>query len=321
MQAYPFIFEPIYRTRIWGGQNLARLFGRDLPYGEPIGESWELADLDEGTSLLANGPEAGATLAWLTHQLGVELLGTAPTAANGRFPLLLKLLDASQILSLQVHPDAATASAIGGGATAKTECWYVLESRDGSIYKGLKPGVTAEQFRRAIREDRASELVRHLEVRAGDFHHLPAGMVHAIGAGLVVAEVQTASDTTYRVSDWGRGREVHVEQAMRSIHFGPTDEAAPGAEGERLLATAAFDVALRRLGPGHSLSSPRGVCQAVMMIDGEAAAVHNGPTEQVVELRPGRTVLLPAALDGSAIRTNVGGRYLEITIPGSGQEG
>ena len=242
MEPYPYKFVPIYKEKIWGGRNLQRLFGRDLPAGESIGESWELADLVEGVSRVANGPAAGTSLTDLTGRLGPRLLGRARPMPDGRFPLLLKLLDANDKLSLQVHPDADAVKAIGPGAALKTECWYVIESRGGMIYKGVLPGVTAEQFRKAVQSDTVERFVNACKVEAGDFHYLPAATVHALGAGVVIAEVQTPSDTTYRVTDWGRGREIHVERSMQCIHFSeaddftPADGVAPGAQGDTLLA-------------------------------------------------------------------------------------
>jgi len=238
MEPYPYKFVPIYKEKIWGGRNLHRLFGRLLPPGESIGESWELADLVEGVSRVANGPAAGATLTDLTGRLGPRLLGGSRPMPDGRFPLLLKLLDANDILSLQVHPDADAVQAIGGDAAAKTECWYVVESRDGMIYKGVLPGVTAEQFRGAIESGTVEQCVKTYRVAAGDFHYLPSGTVHALGAGVVVAEVQTPSDITCRVTDWGRGREIHVERSMQCIHFAEADDAAE-ADGAPTAADAA----------------------------------------------------------------------------------
>jgi len=321
MRIYPYTFEPIYKERIWGGRNLQRLFGRELPAGQEIGESWDLADLDEGVSIVANGPERGTLLTELTRELGVKLLGGAPAGRDDRFPLLLKLLDANDILSLQVHPDDQTALRLGPPATAKTECWYILESRGGFIYKGLKPGVTAEQFAQAIREDRPADMVRRIPVHAGEFHCLPAGTVHALGAGVVVAEAQTPSDTTYRVSDWGRGREVHVDLSMQSIHFESAPDAVPGASADRLLATRHFDVALRQVPRGGESALPADTCAALMMIDGEATVAHNGPAPKAVPVEAGRTVLLPAALRSPVLRSRSGCRYLRITLPGTGQEG
>ena len=311
MEPYPYKFVPIYKKKIWGGRNLQRLFGRDLPAGESIGESWELADLVEGVSRVANGPAAGTSLTDLTGRLGPRLLGGSRPMPDGRFPLLLKLLDANDILSLQVHPDADAVKAIGPGAALKTECWYVIESRGGMIYKGVLPGVTAEQFRKAVQSDTVERFVNACKVEAGDFHYLPAATVHALGAGVVVAEVQTPSDITYRVTDWGRGREIHVERSMRCIHFAETDdftEAAdaapdgdtllakgvrplfprinfseaddaapdgdtlPGADGETLLVTEFFTVARREASAGKPASLPAGRCAAVMMLDAKTPA-------------------------------------------------
>ena len=324
VRIYPYKFEPIYKERIWGGRNLERLFGRVLPQGRRIGESWELADLEEGVSVVCDGPEAGETLTRLTGGLGGELLGQAKPQADGRFPLLLKLLDANDMLSLQVHPDERAAREIGGKAAPKTECWYVLESRGGSIYKGVKPGVTGEQFLAAIRQDKAADLVRRLDVAAGDFHFLPAGTVHALGGGVIVAEVQTPSDTTYRLTDWDRGRPVHVEQSMRCIRFDLNGDKAPGARGDVLVVTEFFTVSRRKAKPQAAL--PAGRCTAIMILKGGGRIRHDGEVERVVPVRAGETVLLPAALQGAIL--SAGGaaqgngsakdaecQWLEITLP------
>jgi len=316
MGLYPYKFEPIYKPKIWGGRALERLFGRDLPDGE-IGESWELADLKEGTSVVVNGPAAGATLTDLTTELGDKLLGGAKPTDDGRFPLLLKFLDAQGILSLQVHPDAAAVREIGGDAALKTECWYVVESRDGYIYKGIRPGVTREQFRKAVEADEVEPLVRRIDVKAGDFHYLPAGTVHALGAGVVVAEVQTPSDTTYRVTDWGRGREIHVERSMQCIHFEPAGDEAPGARGETLLETEFFTVSRRELAEGGQRACETGRCTAVMVLMGELELCHGGAYPSPVVAVAGETVLLPAGLEQHRAATRTVCAYLEVALPKS----
>jgi len=319
MDLYPYKFKPLYKEKIWGGRNLERLFGRDLPAGRKIGESWELADLAEGTSVVSNGPLAGVSLTELTNRVGPDLLGSARPLGNGRFPLLLKLLDANDILSLQVHPDATAAEKIGNEATLKTECWYTLDSRSGFIYKGLKPGVTHSEFRKAVETNAVGDLVRRIDLVAGDFHYLPAGTVHALGPGLVVAEVQTPSDTTYRVTDWGRGREIHVDLSMRCIHFEPADDRAPGAEGETLLVTEFFTVARRAIGPHQEFTTPAGRCVALMLLDAgtNVRVRHGGSVERITRLVAGDTVLLPAGLRGTAMEAEKGCRFLEITLPES----
>jgi mannose-6-phosphate isomerase len=313
---YPLAFQPIYKEKIWGGRSLERLFGRQLPPGKPIGESWDLADLEEGVSIVANGPMAGTSLTELTRDRGGQLLGEAHAWPNGRFPLLLKLLDAQDILSLQVHPDEQAVEEIPGAAL-KTECWYVLESRDGKIYKGVRPGVSPDAFRAAIEQDRAEDVVRPVGVEAGDFHYLPAGTVHALGAGVVVAEVQTPSDTTYRVTDWGRGREIHLERSMQCIRFDRTGDEPPGAGESILLQTPYFVVARRTMIARQSQPLPKGRCAALMVLesDGGLSVEHAGDVEPSVKLDAGQTILLPASLEGAAIGGSTRATWLEITFP------
>jgi mannose-6-phosphate isomerase len=313
---YPYKFEPIYVEKIWGGRNLARLFARDLPGDAPIGESWELADLKEGVSVVSNGALAGMSLADLTKRLGEALLGGA-AAHEGRFPLLLKLLDANDILSLQVHPGRRAVEEIGGDAALKTECWYVVESRDGMIYKGVRDGVTAEAFREAIENDTCQDLCAEFKVLDGDFHYLPAGTVHALGAGLVIAEVQTPSNTTYRVTDWGRGREIHVERSMQCIEFGPLVPTPVTDDPDCLLTTEFFTVFRKTVTPGAPLTLPTGQCAAIMLL-GCDAPIHLeyvGSESGVETLAGGDTVLLPAALQSASLRCDATCRFLWITLP------
>jgi mannose-6-phosphate isomerase len=311
MSWYPLLFEPIYKDKIWGGRNIERLFGRDLPAGAHLGESWELADLNEGVSTVANGPMQGRTLTDLTRDSAAELLGAAKPWPNGRFPLLLKLLDANDRLSLQVHPDEQAVQEIPGSAL-KTECWYIVESRDGHIFKGVTPKTSPEEFRGAIEDDTVEKLVRDIPCQTGDFHYLPAGTVHALGAGLVVAEVQTPSDTTYRVTDWGRGREIHVDESMQCIRFDRTGDNPPGAGGEKLLATDYFDVYLRSAEPGQ-VKLPGGQCIAWMMLSG--GGQFTGEGFEPVNVAVGRTVLLPAALGKAVFHAPDPARWLEVTLP------
>lgn len=313
MDLYPLVFRPLYKEKIWGGRNLDRLFGRDLPSGQFIGESWELADLPQGVSVVANGPLAGQGLTGLTRNLGPEMLGQAAPIADGRFPLLLKYLDANDILSLQVHPDRQAVAEIPGAAL-KTECWYVVESRSGFIYKGVKPGVTPEQFRRAVAAGAAADVVQRFDVAAGDFHYLPAGTVHALGAGVVVAEVQTPSDTTYRVTDWGRGREIHVERSMQCIRFEPPCE-PPGAAGPTLLCTEFFRVDRLSIRGGSAWPLSDRCCRAVMMLSGRATIGHEGGVEPTLRAYAGDTILIPASLRGASLEPIEPSTFLDIILP------
>jgi len=320
MTLYPYKFIPIYKEKIWGGRNLERLFGRSLPEGVKVGESWELADLAEGVSVVAGGPAKGTTLTELSQRLGRRLLGEAAPLDNGRFPLLLKLLDANDILSLQVHPDDEAARAIGPPAASKSECWHVLDSRDGYIYKGVAEGVGPEEFRKAIETNTCDRVVRRCEVAVGDFHFLPAGTVHALGRGVVVAEIQTPSDTTYRVTDWGRGRQIHVERSMQCIHFHPAADHPPGASGEILLVTDTFTVAKRSLEPHANQPAQYdiagGRCRAIMLIAADAPVQihHDTPAEPPVPARAGDTVLLPAGLGKTTILSSGRCQWLEVTL-------
>jgi len=221
---YPLIFHPIFKERVWGGRELARLYGKPLPPDRPIGESWEISDRPGDVSVIANGPLAGKDLRWLMENHRPALLGEAKPAAANRFPLLCKILDAREKLSLQVHPPADKAAALGG--EPKTEMWFVADAAPGAeLFVGLKRGVTRARFADKISDGSVAECFQRVPVRADDAMFLPSGRVHAIGAGLVIFEIQQNSDTTYRVFDWnrvgldGKPRELHVAQSLASIDF------------------------------------------------------------------------------------------------------
>ena len=193
---------PVLKQRIWGGRRLAEVFGKELGPGRKIGESWEIADLPEGQSRIANGPFRGQALGEVVRRHTEEIAGTRDFPE--RFPLLVKFIDAQEVLSVQVHPDAETCRRMGKGQP-KTECWYIIRAEPGAvIYKGLKKGVTREQFARAIQNGTAADLLAAVPVTPGECHFIPAGTAHSLGAGLLIAEVQTPSDTTYRTFDWNR---------------------------------------------------------------------------------------------------------------------
>ena len=221
---YPFTFHPIYKERVWGGRELERLYGKNLPPGRLIGESWEISDRPGDASVIANGPLAGKTLRWLMEEHRAELVGTAKPAVADRFPLLCKILDAREKLSLQVHPPAAGIAGLPG--EPKTEMWYIADAAPGAeLFVGLKGGVTRADFERKISDGSVAECFHHVPVRTGDTMFLPSGRVHAIGAGLVIFEIQQNSDTTYRVFDWnrvgldGKPRELHLAPSLASIDF------------------------------------------------------------------------------------------------------
>ena len=219
---YPLMFHPRFKERVWGGRRLETLYGKTLPPDVPIGESWEIADRPGDESVIANGPLAGRTLRDLMIERAPDVLGDAAPAADGRFPLLCKILDARQKLSLQVHPPDR-ARHLGD---PKTEMWYIADAGPGAeLFVGLKRGVTRATFEGALGSGRVADCFHRVDVTSGDVMFLPSGRVHAIGAGLVIYEIQQNSDTTFRVYDWdrvgldGKPRELHVPQSLESIDF------------------------------------------------------------------------------------------------------
>jgi mannose-6-phosphate isomerase len=216
---YPLTFQPIFKERVWGGRNLERLYRKALPANTPIGESWEITDRPEGVSVIANGSLAGKDLRWLMANQREELLGKTDAE---RFPLLIKILDCQETLSVQVHPPAGVAAKLGG--EPKTEMWHIADATpEAVLYVGLRRGVTREEFERRIGDGTVAEALHRIAVKKDDVMFLPSGRVHAIGAGNVIFEIQQNSDTTYRVFDWnrvgldGKPRELHVKESLESI--------------------------------------------------------------------------------------------------------
>lgn len=231
---YPLIFRPTYKDYFWGGDRIIRHFGRHEPPGV-YAESWEISDRPEGLSRVLNGPLKDKGLDELIKIYGTALLGSASEGPS--FPLLIKLLDAKQTLSVQVHPDDQAAAQYGG--EAKSEMWVVLAADEGAfVYAGWKPGVDEAAFHRAIAANEIDSLLNKIEVEVGDALYMPGGRVHAIGPGCLLLEVQQNSNTTYRVYDWGRvgpdgqPRDLHLEQAGQVMRW--TDEASPKIPAKRL---------------------------------------------------------------------------------------
>ena len=315
MKVYPLKFRPIYKQRIWGGQKLREVFGKDLPPDQLIGESWELSDLPQDKSIIANGELKGQTLISAINRYPVEITGEP--YFEGPFPLLIKFLDAHDFLSVQVHPDEQTVERLGQGQP-KTECWYIISVEpDAVIYKGLKKGVTKSQFAEAIEKGNVADLLARVPVEAGQCHFLPAGTAHAIGPGLVIAEIQLPSDTTYRIFDWnrvdqtGRPRELHIEQALESIHFNMSEDELPVTTIGRLLNCRYFII-----DKGHQarncevLLSP-GEIRVLIILTGSGTIL--GTDGYNVEFKAGECLLIPAAYEG-AMRFADNSEYLTVTI-------
>lgn len=244
----PLVLQPLYRRYIWGGRHFESSLGRALPPGDDYAESWELVDRGTDQSVVAAGPLAGTTLGQLVREHGRDLLGRhAPQAA---FPLLFKFLDACRDLSVQVHPDDVRAARLSPPDRGKTEAWYVVDAEPGArIYAGLKPGVDTAALAVGLGSGRCDELLHSFVARPGDCVFIPAGTVHAIGAGLIVAEIQQSSDVTYRLFDWnrtgpdGRPRPLHIEAGLDAVtRLGPVAPVEPIPSTE-----PAADVRVRRL--------------------------------------------------------------------------
>lgn len=311
MKAYPLKFRPVFKERIWGGSRLRELFGKPLPQTTKIGESWELSDLPGSESIIMEGDLAGMSIGEAARRYPQEIMGIGKF--SGQFPLLLKLLDAQDVLSVQVHPDNETCKRQGKGQP-KTECWYIIEARSGAcIYKGLRPGVTRVELEAAISGGMAAELLRRVEVASGECHFLPAGTPHAIGAGLVIAEVQTPSDTTYRLFDWGRvdgsgqSRQLHVADALDSIHFGQNNLGATTIG--RLVDSDYFKVDKGHQAAGTELLFSDKM-KVLMFVRGGGRIVGEGV---MVEFGAGETILIPAAFVGAAV-FGMETEYLTITL-------
>ncbi|MEM7125789.1 MAG: type I phosphomannose isomerase catalytic subunit [Chloroflexota bacterium] len=217
---YPLMFHPTFKDYPWGGRNLETVLGRTIPTGI-VAESWEIAGHPNGSTIVRSGELSGLTLPQVQEQLGESLVGSRNRFAleRSRFPLLIKLLDANNWLSVQVHPDdeygLAHESDFG-----KTEMWVVLHAKpNAEIIFGFETGVTKEIFAQAIAEDKVDEWLHRVPVKSGDVIMVPAGSIHALGPGVIVAEIQQNSDTTYRIYDWGRPRPIHVEQALDVLNF------------------------------------------------------------------------------------------------------
>ncbi len=329
MMPPPLIFQPIFREKVWGGRRLADRLGKPLPEGVRIGESWELADLPDsipgGRSMIANGPWRGRTLREILHEQREWLIGSAELTEEGGFPLLIKYLDAQENLSVQVHPDADYVRE-HPEAHLKSEAWVVIDAEPGAvIYKGLKPGVTEADLRAHVGTPAIREDLIAIPARPGACHYLPSGTVHALGAGVLVAEVQTPSDTTFRIDDWGRtDREMHLEEALACIRFGRDERfsgrAAPPpidvgpTRTEELVRTVYFEIeriTMREAGLLEIVTS--GMPEVWMILSGSGRVEASG--EPMISLEPGRTMLIPAGLRGAVARGTAGLCWLRVSLP------
>ncbi len=311
--------------RVWGGRRLAAMRGENAGSGLPIGESWELADVGDHQSIVANGPLAGRTLRSVIEAAGRDLLGRLSLTADGEFPLLVKYLDAASALSVQVHPDDSGAAAIGGGCRSKSEAWYILEAEPGAvIYKGFRKVVTAEEVRAGIEAGTLVELLRAVPARAGDLHYIPAGTCHAIGAGVLLAEVQTPSDTTFRLFDWGRtDRTLHVDEALACLSLEPTDvrkqERRTHIAGffttvSKICTSDHFVIEKVRMVEEYEQEIPYDRPAVWIVLEG-SARIFNTPAGVDVEVSGGEVVLIPAGMNEARVRLLKDTTWLDVQFP------
>ncbi len=308
---HPIVFAPLFRERVWGGRRLESVFGKDLPAGKKIGESWEIVDRPEAQSVVRRGAWRGKALhqLWVEHRL--EIFGEVPDLP--RFPIFAKLLDAQENLSIQVHPDPVLARTLSG--ESKTEMWYLAAAEPGAqIFIGLRQGVDRAHLTQAVSDGTAADLVHRIAAHPGDVFFVPGGRLHAIGAGILLIEIQENSDTTFRLFDWNRAataknsRPLQIEQALQAIDFKDIEPRPIQPEGETLVRCPHFLVQKWNLQRARS-ASDRPAFALFVCLEGAVEMNH-------VVLRPGEFFLVPAhaaaaELQPAAPRTSL----LRVTLP------
>jgi mannose-6-phosphate isomerase len=327
---YPLQFEPIYQYRLWGGRRLADLLTAPLPGDGPIGEAWLLSDRDDHPSRVANGPLKGQTIAELLDRFPAQMMGKLAQQFR-RFPLLLKFLDAREMLSVQVHPSDAHRDLLPAGESAKTEAWVVLKAGPESrIYAGLRPGVTEAGLRQAIANGGVADQLAYITPQPGDAIFIPAGTVHTLGGGVVAFEVQQNSDVTFRLYDWGhvdaqtgQPRPLQVQQALACIDFGapavgpvaPVVEVTTPAKRERLFQCGHFEL-WRLSGRSPFTVGAADVPRVLVSIEGEGKLEHDGSTYPVAK---GEAWISPAVGGACPFQPQGAVTLLEIALPMAAQ--
>ncbi|MGV8828568.1 MAG: type I phosphomannose isomerase catalytic subunit [Breznakibacter sp.] len=325
MSLYPLKFAPIVKEKIWGGQKLKTVLNKDLGNLNNGGESWELSSVPGDVSVVANGALEGSTLTELLARFKGELMGEQVYARFGdMFPLLIKFIDANDDLSVQVHPDDAMAS-VRHNSFGKTEMWYVMAADQGAkLISGFSKTIDKSDYKPLLEQGKFLDVLAQHEVKPGDVLFMPAGRIHAIGKGVLVAEIQQTSDVTYRVYDYdrrddaGKTRDLHVDEAQDAIHFNDSDS---GIVSYKIIA-----------GDAVNLVNCPYFCTSVVGVDGEvnrdlpgADSFHiymcvEGSCEistsgGSVSMSMGETVLIPASLKQATIKSTVPAKLLEVYVP------
>ncbi|MEY2491655.1 MAG: mannose-6-phosphate isomerase [Verrucomicrobiota bacterium] len=309
----PLAFEPVFMERVWGGRKLESLYHKKIPPQKCIGESWEIVDRSEAQSIVRDGPLAGRSIHDLWVNFRREIFGEVPDAP--RFPLLIKLLDCREKLSLQVHPPARVAGFLGG--EPKTEAWIIVDAApDAELWLGLREPTEPQKFAEALNSGQAAELVHRIRVKTGDAFLIPSGRMHAIGGGNLIVEVQENSDTTYRIFDWnrrdenGQARELHIEEAMRCIDFEDCSPAPSPGNTESLVADRLFAIERWKISSARELGSGNSFAIA-FCLQGELECAGS-------RFQQGEFFLLPAQAENRTVKScRPNSELLRITIPSS----
>ncbi|TWT99677.1 putative mannose-6-phosphate isomerase GmuF [Botrimarina colliarenosi] len=320
---YPLQLRPILQEYLWGGRLLGELLGKPIGDGPTYAESWEVVDHPDGQSVVENGPLAGRTLGDLAKEFPEDLYGDRP--APPRFPLLFKYLDAQKTLSVQVHPNDEQAAQQSPPDLGKTEAWLVVAAEPGGkIYAGLKEGVDRDALAAAIEAGECDQCLHAFEPQPGDCVFIPAGTVHALGAGLVIAEIQQASNTTFRLFDWnrldkdGKPRPLHIEPSLAVSDYGRGPVAPqtpqPGDAGwERLVTCDKFLFSRAHVAPHQSVELPGvGGFRIASLVEGSGTMLSDG-FEQA--MHPGETLLLPAACPTATFTATEPSTLLDMRLP------
>ncbi len=306
----PLSFRPLFMERVWGGNRHAEMPGKGAPADKRIGESWELVDREDVQSIVARGPFLGTTLHELWTVFRKDVFG-AGVPDSPRFPLLAKILDAQDTLSVQVHPPEHKAAELHG--EPKTEMWYLLDAaKDAALFAGFRHGTTRARFEQALAEGRVEELMHRVPVRAGDAMFIPSGRCHAIGAGCLIVEIQQNSDTTYRVFDWnrtgldGKPRALHLVESLASIDFRDHEPALAQPSGETVVSCPLFHIERWPLAAPRADTGTDGVIFTVLSGGVECAGEKFARGEFfILPAAAQDRTLLPTAPDTSLLRTTI----------------
>lgn len=311
MSKTPITFQPLYKTRVWGGRMLESRYNRSLPDEQPYGESWELVDREEDQSVVTSNNYAGKSLQdlWTNHR--EEVFGSNLPDSE-RFPILIKILDCQDDLSIQVHPPAELAPSLNG--EPKTEMWYLAGAEErASLYIGLKNGVTREQFEQSIKEGTVNDFVHRIVPKESESIFIPSGRLHAIGGGNLIFEIQQNSDTTYRVFDWnrlgldGEPRELHIDESLASIDFDDFEPAMDTPNGNTLATCEYFQTDEIKVAVGETVANPTADAFSVIAVVSGQLSSSEGSHQ------PGDFFLLPKGCE--SLTANEDSTILQVTLP------